>query len=172
MLDELYPEWKSDKDLNKGMIYLIKKSNHQYSFTIDDAYLKEILNKYNYNKILSDEKEELKSFGDIEQFEELLKPETTKLLITNNRINFTYNPHDRVITIGDAVLLRNMTLTGEWGHIKVKKGIVRLNNWSAFYLLPPKNVTGNIVEGDDYIIQISDEWKVVENGRIYQIEKR
>ena len=102
----------------------------------------------------------------------MLKPETTKLLITNSRINFTYNPHDRVITIGDAVLLRNMTLTGEWGHIKVKKGIVRLNNWSAFYLLPPKKITENIVEGDDYIIQINDGWKVVENGGIYQIEKR
>lgn len=172
LLDKLYPEWKSDKDLSKGMIYLIKKSNPQYSFTIDDAYLKEILNKYNYNKILSDEKEELKSFGDIGQFEELLKPETTKLLITNSKINFTYNPHDRVITIGDAVLLRNMTLTGEWGHIKVKKGIVRLNNWSAFYLLPPKKITENIVEGEDYIIEINEGWKVVENGGIYQIQKR
>ncbi|MFC4676778.1 hypothetical protein ACFO6W_24140 [Dysgonomonas termitidis] len=171
ILDELYPEWKRDKDLGYGMIYLIKKTSPQHAFVIDDVYLEKLLDKYNYDKILSEEKEELKSFGDIAQFEELLKPGTRKLLITNSKINFTYNPHDRVITIGDAVLLRNMTLTGEWGQINVKKGIVRLNNWSAFYLLPPKRIAENIVEGDDYKIQINQGWKAIEKGGIYTMVK-
>ncbi|MDH6353959.1 hypothetical protein M2132_000279 [Dysgonomonas sp. PH5-45] len=171
LLDKLYPEWKCDKDLAYGMIYLIKKTSPQYTFIIEDVYLEKLLDKYNYDKILFNERDELKSFGDIARFQELLKPETTKLLITNSRINFTYNPHDRVITVEDAVLLRNMTLTGEWGQINVKKGIVRLNNWSAFYLLPPKRIVENIVEGDDYKIQINQGWKVAEKDGIYTIEK-
>ena len=62
LLDELYPEWKHDKDLGYGMIYLIKKTSPQYAFIIDDVYLKKLLDKCNYKKILSDEKEELNSF--------------------------------------------------------------------------------------------------------------
>lgn len=171
ILDDLYPEWKRDKDLKYGMIYLIKKLRPQYVFTIEDAYLDKLFKKCNYEKIISDEKEELKSFGDMAQFEALLKSGTNKLLITNNKINFTYNPHDRVITLGDAVLIRNMTLTAEWGQLIVNKGIVRLKNWSAFYLLPPNKITDNIVEGENYSIHINQGWKVVENTGIYTIEK-
>jgi hypothetical protein len=171
ILDELYPQWRYDKDLNKGMIYLIKKVHPEYAVTIDDVYLNELLDKYDYDKILSDEEDELKSFGNIAHFEELLKPETTKFYISNNGIHFTYNPNDRVIALSNAVLLRNMTLMGEWGQINVKSGIVRLNNWSAFYLLPPKKINVNDIEGDDYTIQINPGWKVSEKDGIYKVEK-
>lgn len=171
LLDELYPKWRQDNDLAYGMAHLIRKANPQYAFTVDDAYLKKLLNKYDYDKILSAEKEELKSFGDVDQFEELLQPETPKLYLVNNKINFTYNPNDRIIALRDAVLLRNMALTGEWGQIHAKTGIVRPNNWSAFYLLPPKKITENGAEGDDYRIQLNQGWKIVEEGGIYTIGK-
>jgi len=170
-LDDLYPAWKQDKDLNKGMIYLIKKKYPKYDFTIDDTYLNQLFDKYNYTQLLSDEKKELESFGDIAAFEELLKPETSKLCIENNGVNFTYNPHDRVITLSNAVLLRNMTLMAEWGQIKVNSGIVRLNDWSAFYLCPPLKVTEDLIEGDDYAIELNKGWKVVEVDGIYKMVK-
>ena len=171
LLDELYPKWRYDKDLNKGMIYLIKKANPQYTVMQDDTFLKELLDKYNYDQILSNEEDELKSFGDIVLFEDLLKPETSKICITNNRVNFTYNPHDRVIALNNAVLLRNMSLMGEWGQINAKNGIVRLNDWSAFYLLPPKEIISNIIKGDDYEIQLNQGWKIVEENGVYKIVK-
>ena len=113
----------------------------------------------------------MECFVDIVQFKEFLKPDVTKLLIKNNRINFTYNPNDRIISLGDAVLLRNMILKGEWGQVNVKKGIVRLNNWSAFYLLPPKRVLENIVEGENYQIHLNQGWRAVEKEGIYVLEK-
>lgn len=171
ILDDLYPQWRYDKDLGKGMIYLINKSHPEYAIIIDDTYLSELLNKYNYDKILSDEGEELKSFGNIAHFEELLKSETTKLCITNNRINFTYNPNDRVITLPNAVLLRNMTIKAEWGQINVKSGIVRLNDWSAFYLLPPQKIAANKAEGDSYEIILNQGWKIIEENGIYRMIK-
>lgn len=171
LLDGLYPKWRQDNDLAYGMVHLIRKANPQYAFTVDDAYLKKLLNKYDYDKILSAEKEELNAFGDVDQFEELLQPETPKLYLANNKINFTYNPNDRIIALRDAVLLRNMALTGEWGQIHAKTGIVRPNNWSAFYLLPPKKITENSAEGDDYRIQLNQGWKIVEEGGIYTIGK-
>lgn len=171
ILDDLYPGWKQDKDLNKGMIYLIKKKYPKYDFTIDNTYLNQLLDKYNYARLLSDEKKELESFGDIAVFEELLKPEISKLYIENNGVNFTYNPHDRVIALSNAVLLRNMTLMAEWGQIKVTSGIVRLNDWSAFYLSPPLKVTEGLVEGDDYAIEMNNGWKVVEVDGIYKMVK-
>ena len=51
------------------------------------------------------------------------------------------------------------------------KGIVRLNNWSAFYLLPPKRVLENIVEGENYQIHLNQGWRAVEKEGIYVLEK-
>ncbi len=170
ILDDLYPEWKHDSDLSKGMTFLIKKSNPQYIVTIDTLYLNKLLDKYSHNKILIDEKEAILSFGNIVAFEKLLEPETSKLGITNNGINFSYNPNDRVIALNNAVLLRNITIMGKWGQIIVKSGIVRLNDWSAFYLLPPKEITENVIRGDGYEMTLNKGWKMVEVNGNYKIE--
>ena len=170
ILDGLYPEWRNDADLGKGMTFLIKKTNPQYTVTVDNSSLKKLLDRYNHDKILNDEKEAIKSFGDIAAFEKLPELETPKLLITNSGIYFSYDPNDRVIALNNAVLLRNITLKGEWGQITVKSGIVRLNDWSAFYLLPPKEIAENIVRGDDYELKLNKGWKVVESDGNYKIE--
>ncbi|MDR2908182.1 MAG: hypothetical protein LBU91_09380 [Bacteroidales bacterium] len=170
LLDGLYPQWKQDKDLNKGMIFLLKKSNPKYVVTVDSLHLNKLFDKYGYSKILSTEKEALKSFGDVAAFEALLKPETPKLSVINNGINFMYNPNDRVIALNNAVLLRNITIKGEWGEIKTKN-IIRLNNWSAFYLHPPTETNAGIIKGDGYEIQLNKGWKVVNADGIYKIEK-
>jgi hypothetical protein len=64
-----------------------------------------------------------------------------------------------------------MTIAGEWGQINVGKSVVRLNNWTAFYLLPPQKITGNTVEGDDYKIQLTTGWQIVEENGIYKLKK-
>ena len=155
ILDGLYPKWKFDKDLGKGMTFLLKKSNPQYTVTDDNLHLNKLLDKYHHDKILSEEKEAIKSFGDIATFEKLLDPKTSKFRIANNGVNFSYNPNDRIIALNNAVLLRNITIMGEWGQIAVNSGIVRLNDWSAFYLLPPKEITANVVQGNDYEIRLN-----------------
>ncbi|MDR2908181.1 MAG: hypothetical protein LBU91_09375 [Bacteroidales bacterium] len=170
LLDGLYPQWKQDKDLNKGMIFLLKKSNPEYDITVDSSHLNKLFDKFSYDKILCAEKEALKSFGDVVAFEALLKPETSKLSVMNNGIYITYNMNDRVIAFDNAVLLRNITLKGEWGEVKAEN-IVRLNDWSAFHLLPPKEINGAIIKGDGYEIQLNKGWKVVNADGIYKIEK-
>lgn len=169
LLDDLYPQWKKDKDLNRGMIFLLKKVMPKYEVPIDEPELKRILDKYNYDLLLTNEKEEERSFGDITLYENLLKPWTSKICITNNRINFTYNPQDRVIALSSAILLRNMTLTTEWGQVNAKSGIVRLNDWTAFYLLPPKEISSNIIKGEEYEIKLNSGWKIIEENKIYKI---
>ncbi|MPN51613.1 hypothetical protein SDC9_199261 [bioreactor metagenome] len=64
-----------------------------------------------------------------------------------------------------------MAITGEWGQIKSKNGIVRLNNWSAFYLLPPSTITPNIIQGDNYEIRLNRGWIVSVKNGIYEIIK-
>lgn len=169
ILDRLYPLWKYDEDLGKGMVFLIKKLNPQYVVTVDNSHLNSLLEKYNYDKIISNEEEAIKSFGDIASFEELLKPQTSKFRIINNGINFSYNPNDRVVALSNAVLLRNITIMGEWGQINVESGIVRLNDWTAFYLLPPNVVTTDVAKGDNYEIQLNKGWKMIKIGGIYQM---
>jgi hypothetical protein len=172
LLDEIYPEWRYDKDLTKGMIYLLEKTDKCYAITPDSLSLKKLLNTQHYDLIVAEEVEELQLFGDITLFEGMFKPESSKLCIKMNLgVSFAYNPNDRVITLSDGVLLRNMTLAGEWGQIKIEKGLVRLKNWSAFYLQPPTEITGNQVEGDGYKMHINQGWKVIKEDNIYRIEK-
>lgn len=169
ILDTLYPQWRYDKDLTKGLIYLIKKEMPEYNIAIEKNELDKLLAKYDYTLILEKEKEELSSFGDIEKFKKLLDPATSKLCLANQRINFTYNPHDRVIALDDAVLLRNMNIMGEWGQLSIKSGVVRMNDWSAFYLLPPTSISSNVVQGDDYELKLNHGWKIEEENGLYRI---
>lgn len=169
ILDEIYPEWRYDKDLGKGLQYLIKKRRPKYAAVINEKKTEELFIKYDYAQRIANEKEELRSFGDISKFEDLLIPERPKLRINNQKVNFTYNPNDRVISLGDAVLLRNMTIMGEWGHMDVESGIVRLNDWSAFFLPPPSRITAETIHGEHYKIKINRGWKLVEENGIYTI---
>lgn len=169
ILDEIYPQWHNDKDLTKGLIFLIKKIKPHYFVSVNSSYTDSLLSKYDYTKILASEKQELKSFGNMTSFKELLKPKASKLYIENKGVNFTYNPNDRVISLGDAVLLRNMTLIGEWGRIEVKGGVIRMNDWTAFYLLPPTSIVLNVVKGDNYEMQLNQGWKLTEVDGIYTI---
>jgi len=169
ILDTLYPQWRYDKDLTKGLIYLIKKEMPEYNIAIEKNGLDKLLAKYDYTLILEKEKEELSSFGDIEKFKKLLDPATSKLCLPNQRINFTYNPHDRVIVLDNAVLLRNMNIMGEWGQLRIKSGVVRMNDWSAFYLLPPTSISLNVVQGDDYELNLNQDWKIEEENGLYRI---
>jgi hypothetical protein len=172
ILDSLYPQWRSDKDLTKGLIYLIKKKEPQYTVAIEKGKLDKLLAKYDYASILEKEKKELDSFGDVGQFKKLIDPSTPKLCLLNQKINFTYNPHDRVISLDDAVLLRNITIMGEWGQLNIKSGVVRMNNWSAFYLLPPTDLGSVVVRGDDYELRLNQGWKVDEKNGLYEIVKK
>ncbi len=171
LLDTIYPQWRYDKDLTKGLIYLIKKEKPEYRITIEKKELDKLFAKYEYALRLKKEKEELDSFGDMEKFRELLKPSTSKLCLPNQRLSFTYNPNDRVITLDDAVLLRNMTIRGDWGQLTVKSGLIRKNNWSAFYLLPPSTVSSEAVSGDDYEIKLNPGWKVEAANGLFRIGK-
>ncbi|MDR1356961.1 MAG: hypothetical protein LBJ58_04750 [Tannerellaceae bacterium] len=173
ILDQLYPTWRYDKDLSKGMTYLIKKVRPEYAVAIDDAHLRKLLGGYDYDGILSGEREELKSFGNIAAFEDLIKPGTAKLRIINRgNFNLSYNPNDRIITLSDgATLLRNITIMAELGEIKVTSGIVRPNDWSTLYLLPPQKIEGNLIKGDDYEIRLNQGWRMIEKDGLHEIVK-
>lgn len=172
LLDTIYPKWRYDKDLAKGLIYLIKKEKPEYRITIEKKELDKLFAKYQYTLRLEKEKEELISFGDMEKFRKLLKPATSKLCLPNQGISFTYNPNDRVITLDDAVLLRNITIRGDWGQLTVKSGVIRTNSWSAFYLLPPATISSEVVSGEEYEIKLNPGWKVAAENGLYRIVKK
>ncbi|MDR1056098.1 MAG: hypothetical protein LBL90_09855 [Prevotellaceae bacterium] len=171
LLDDIYPGWQYDKELIKGMTHLLAKVDPRYNIVVDSVYLNKLFLAYNYEQILADEYKELQSFGDIASFENLLKPEAEKVVIPNNGVNFTFNPNDRVIALSDAVLLRNMTVSSEWGKVKVNSGMIRLNNWRAFYLPPPTGINGNTVKGDNYEITLNPGWKLTKKEKQWQIVK-
>jgi DNA-directed RNA polymerase specialized sigma54-like protein len=68
---KIYAEWRYDKDLAKGLIYLIKKAEPQYAVTINKSTLDKLLIKYDYAQIVANEKEETQIFWEHRKIQRL-----------------------------------------------------------------------------------------------------
>lgn len=172
LLNSLYPEWQRDCDLKKGIPYLFNKIERLdiNINELNEEYTQSLLRKYKYEDYL---KEESNLYENPLEFNYLLETDTPKVLLSNDGINILFDPNDRIISLGDkAVLLRNITLRAKWGEVKVKSGIIRMNDWSAFLLLPPTEVNDTEIKGKDYIINLNPDWQIIKKDNTWQIEQK
>lgn len=87
--------------------------------------------------------------------------EGNQLIIKNNNLQFTFNPQEKLTSIGMGVVYKTMRLSGEWGVVEVKNGIMRTNDWQIFILpAPMAHKKGTIVE-NDYKLVLNNAWEVV-----------
>ncbi|MDD4645059.1 MAG: hypothetical protein PHY99_03640 [Bacteroidales bacterium] len=99
--------------------------------------------------------------------------EGDQLIIRNNNLNFSFNPNEKLIPIDNfGVVYKTLRLTGDWGILEVRDGILRSNDWQLFIISAPKATTGKITEAG-YDLQLSDGWEVVmiKEGK-YTIRKK
>lgn len=97
-----------------------------------------------------------------------------QLIIKNNNLSFSYNPQEQLIPIDSlGVVYKTMRITGEWGILEVKNGILRTNDWQAFIVSAPLTAkTGNIDEGD-YKLSLNKDWSIemIKEGK-YTLKKK
>lgn len=87
--------------------------------------------------------------------------EGDRLIIKNKNLRFSFNPQEKLTSIGMGVVYKTMRLSGEWGVVKVKNGIWRTNDWQVFILpAPMAHKKGTIIESD-YKLLLNNGWEVV-----------
>ncbi|MCD7976957.1 MAG: hypothetical protein LUG51_07295 [Tannerellaceae bacterium] len=122
---------------------------------------------YDLDRLIAAYQEKL---PDLSFYQSLLSEEVEKLYIRNNGLQFLFNPNEEVFSLaGEAVLLKKVTLKGNWGTIEVEKEIIRMNDWSAFILPPPSIGENGETTGNSYRIHLNPGYEIVNTNGIYRI---
>jgi hypothetical protein len=84
----------------------------------------------------------------------------------------SFNPQEKLTSIGEGVVYKTMRLTGEWGIAEVKNGILRSNDWQFFILPAPNSKKAGEIREVDYNLFLNDDWSVtmIKEGK-YTIKK-
>jgi len=161
LLDNLYSNWKKDVNLSKGLYQLFYMNEYV------DYDTEKILQSYNYYQYFD---EENKMNSEVFKYVELFKSHPDRLIIHNDGVNITFDPNDLVYSIDEeSVLIKNVTLKGQWGILRASNGLIRLNNWKAFYLLPPNSIDDLLIKGDNYVLELNPEWCIQKKDSFWEI---
>lgn len=168
-LDILSPGWQSAENLQRGLPVLLAD---QMGWSLEEtpagiSEIERIKAAYDLDRLIAAYQEKL---PDLSFYQSLLRDEVEKLYIRNNGLQFLFNPNDEVFSLaGEAVLLKKVTLQGNWGNIEVEKEIIRMNDWSAFILPPPSIGENGEKIGNGYSIHLNPGYEIVKTNGIYQI---
>lgn len=84
------------------------------------------------------------------------------LLIKNDKLQFSFNPQEKLVPIDNGVVYKTMRLTGEWGVAEVRNGIFRTNDWQLFILVAPTSAKLGSFDEADYNLTLNEGWEVVQ----------
>jgi hypothetical protein len=84
------------------------------------------------------------------------------LLIKNDKIQFSFNPQEKLVPVENGVVYKTMRLTGEWGVAEVRNGIFRTNDWQLFILTAPTSAKLGSIDEADYNLMLNEGWEVVQ----------
>lgn len=165
LFDELTTNWVAEIIAGKSLpdVGLSITGNQPIN---DSLILKKevkiITNKYNAEKLIISETEKFKIRNKLKDEYIQRFSNGDQLIIPNNNINFSYNPHETLIPIDNiGVVYKTMRLVGDWGILEVNNGILRTNDWKAFIIDAPKsNQYGTIIE-PSYKLGLKDGWSII-----------
>ena len=154
LLDRSAPGWMARADKLAGLSEALTRPRKQPKrlITTDKRYLDYL-------------KSERLSADDPAQYTGWLTDSAEVLRIPNDGIGIVFNPNDRVTPVGsEAVLLRNVTLRGEWGMLTIRRGLLRRNDWTEFIAAAPESTAENIISGVDYTLELTPGWTLARQG--------
>lgn len=125
-------------------------------------FISELIKLYEADTLIANENRKFETQQQLTKEYEHTFLESDVLIIRNNNLQFVFNPHEKLIPVGNGVVYKTMRLTGEWGIAEVANGIFRANDWQFFMLpAPVSQIAGKITE-PDYTILLNEGWEVVE----------
>ena len=165
LFDELNIEWLKQIIDGKNLteiaenVVLVEMPSDTLLF---EALVEKIGSNYYYETLIKNETEK---FEKQKKQTNIYKQKIiggNQLIIRNNNLKFTFNPHEKLIPIDNGVVYKTMHLIGEWGILEVKDGIYRSNDWQIFIIPAPKSTNSEIMNEDDYVLTLKKGWKIVE----------
>lgn len=87
------------------------------------------------------------------------------LILPFRRMNITFNPN-RVVGLDNLGTIRSgAEVTDLWGRLVAKGDVLLAGNWSSARVPLAAPPSGQVVEGDDWVLTLSDGWKAVPGER-------
>ncbi len=90
--------------------------------------------------------------------------EGDKLILRNDNLAMSFNPQEKLVSVGPGVVYPTMRLTGPWGIAGITGGILRSGDWQFFVLPAPAAGASGDVNGDGYSLHLKEGWQVVQAG--------
>jgi hypothetical protein len=164
IIDELSENWL-EHVVNGKSLPEISTQLIESDIPTDTAMLKlevaKIIDQYDANSLVKKETEKF------EQQKQLISEYKEKfiegdlLIITNDNLQFRFNPQEKLTPLEPGVVYKTMRISGKWGIAEIRNGILRSNDWQYFLLpAPVSNKSGKIIE-TDYDLLLNDGWEVV-----------
>lgn len=166
LFDELHPGWLKQilqgKDIPTIGSNLLKNENIPSDTTKLELLVTEIIETYKAEPVIKAETEKFEQQKKLVSEYEQKIMEGSQLIIPNNKVNFSYNPMEKIIPIDDkGVIYKTMRLTGDWGILEVRNGIFRSNDWQVFIVSAPKSPDSGIINETDYDLTLNTGWKII-----------
>lgn len=166
LFDELNPGWLKQilqgKDIPAIGSNLMKVENIPSDTVKLKLLITEIIDTYKAEPVIQAETEKFEQQKKLVSEYEQKIMEGSQLIIPNNKVNFSYNPMEKIIPIDDkGVIYKTMRLTGDWGILEVRNGIFRSNDWQVFIVSAPKSLDTGIIKETDYDLTLNTGWKII-----------
>lgn len=165
LFDELKSTWientKSGKSLPEIGSEIIENEIPTDTLTLKTEISK-IINDYNAESFVINETEKFNHEKSLIDGYKQKFAEGDQLIIRNNNLSFSFNPQEKLIPFDDiGVIYKTMRITGEWGILEVKNGVMRSNDWQLFIVSAPRTSLSGHISEPDYDLILNGGWKVV-----------
>jgi len=90
--------------------------------------------------------------------------EGDRLILRNDNLAMSFNPQEKLVSVGPGLVYPTMRLSGPWGIAAITGGILRSNDWQFFVLPAPATGATGEFSANGYTLQLKDGWEVVKAG--------
>jgi hypothetical protein len=153
----------SDYFIEAFLIQISGNANYENIATVND---------YNYENIVEKEKaRESERLAKIEGFKKKFLEAPTLTLYFEN-MNISFDPRNISPLEDFGTVYPNLRVTDNWGILTVENGALLSANWGSVIVSAPTNISSDIVKGDGWILELSEDWEVKSTDKQFELSKK
>ena len=172
LLCDIKREWNKDISSETNLIdYFIKTFQVDVPEDLEKA-VKKTLNTYNGAVIITEETER-------EEKKQKLLAEYRARFITQPHFDialekprFSFDPRNLVPLDDKGTVNPNIRIVDVWGILTVEEGALLAPNWQRITLTRPSEISDEKVAGDGWVLELSKEYRLMNDGENYEIKKQ
>ncbi len=177
IFDRYFPNWTEQVKQGLSLTQIGCKLVNITPSYIDTVKIEFIVKQYKADSLINAVKSRAEKEKQLVENLENKFFKNSRLVIPNNNVNFTFNPQEKLVSMGEGVVYPTFSLTAKWGNLKVSEGIYRENNWRFFIVPLPDSIISGVGENkyiwDGYELMLKSGYFIQEiEDRKFQIAKK